>query len=818
MYRLFILCLFLVGGLSLSSWANPGTVVISGKVIDSLSQKSIPFVTVTVQNSKSKVIKRLASDANGAFSFSISDDVNGEVVVSSIGYKPQTLKFESGSKKKKDLGTIYLSEESAKLGTVVVQAQKQLVKVEVDKLSYNTEADPESQTLTALDMLRKVPLLTVDGEDNVKLKGTSNFKILINGKESSLMANNPKDVLKGMPASSIKNVEVITNPSSKYSAEGVGGIINIVTTKKSLEGLMGSVGVRGDSQGSIGGNFYTTAKIGKLSFSVNYGPNYWKEKKGRGVSIMENYLSTTDRRTESYSNPDGHAVGQFGMGEMSYEIDSLNLLSLSFMGFGGTSYGKNNSLTTIFDDKGGISKKYNHLNDTKSTHGSLSGNLDYQRSFKTPDKLFTVSYKFERTPNDATNENTTSGIVNAKNEKNKSVNKAASYEHTFQVDFVNPFTQKHQLEVGAKYILRTNPSETNFYDFVNNDWKANVDKYNDLDYTQNIVAGYLGYLLKLEKVSFKTGCRLEGAYTDASSMQGLKKTTFDNNVTNVVPYVTVAYMFSPMSSLKLNYTQRLQRPGIWYLNPYIDDSRPQSISYGNPNLETEKVHAVELTYSYYADKGNIEMSAFSRFNDNSIQSITSMRADGIKVETFENSGKNNSYGASLYGSWRPFSKLSIDLDCNTMYSVLERNNGITGKEKNDGWENGFSGTIRWNVLPKLSLNSSGGYWSNSVMLQGRSSGYHYYAFSVRQKLLKDKLDLSLSIMNPFEKNVTYKTDLSDATFMSHREGWYESRRVSFGITYRFGKMGAMVKKAQRGINNDDMKSGGGSNNGGGSPK
>ena len=218
-----------------------------------------------------------------------------------------------------------MSESTSKIDQVVVQAQKQLVKVEVDKLSYNTEADPESQTSNALDMLRKVPLLTVDGEDNITLKGSSSFKILVNGKESTLMSSNPKDVLKGMPASSIKNVEVITNPSSKYSAEGVGGIINIVTAKKTLEGVMGSVNLRADSFGGFGGGFYTTAKIGKLSFSLNYGPNYNKQKESTGYSLTENYLSATDRRTETSSLSDGDGFSNFASGDMSYEIDSLNL-------------------------------------------------------------------------------------------------------------------------------------------------------------------------------------------------------------------------------------------------------------------------------------------------------------------------------------------------------------------------------------------------------------------------------------------------------------------------------------------------------------
>ena len=223
MYRFLIFFLLVVGGLPLASFGDSNATLISGKVVDSLSKKGVPFVTVTVQDAQKKVLKRLASDGSGKFDFTLKDNVKGEVIITAIGYNPAKVKFSVGSKPKESLGTIVMSESTSKIDQVVVQAQKQLVKVEVDKLSYNTEADPESQTSNALDMLRKVPLLTVDGEDNITLKGSSSFKILVNGKESTLMSSNPKDVLKGMPASSIKNVEVITNPSSKYSAEGVGG-------------------------------------------------------------------------------------------------------------------------------------------------------------------------------------------------------------------------------------------------------------------------------------------------------------------------------------------------------------------------------------------------------------------------------------------------------------------------------------------------------------------------------------------------------------------------------------------------------------------
>jgi hypothetical protein len=815
MYRLLIFFLLLVGASPLSSFGDSGTTLISGKAVDSLSRKGVPFVTVTVQNSQSKILKRLASDANGSFEFSLKEDLKGEVIVSAIGYKPVKVKFAAGSKPKETLGSITMCESSAKIDQVVVQAQKQLVKIDVDKISYNTDADPESQTSNALDMLRKVPLITVDGEDNIKMKGSSNFKILVNGKESTLMSSNPKDVLKGMPASSIKNVEVITNPSSKYSAEGVGGIINIVTTKKTLEGVTGSVNLRADNIGGYGGSFYTTAKIGKLSFSLNYGPNYRKEKKSTSNTIMENFLSTTNHRTETFSSSDGNSVSNFGSGEMSYEIDSLNLISMSFWGYGGKWKGNPDGLTSVYDDKGNLFQQFSQVNSYKRTYGSVSGNIDYQRSFKKPDKLFTVSYKLNYDPSGTDNEFAVTGIKNYADVQNKSKNDAASYENTFQIDFVNPITEKHQYEVGTKYIIRTNPSETNYYNFVNTDWVEDPSRYNKLTYTQNIVAAYVGYLYKMKKVSLKTGFRLEGAYTDANSKQGVATTTpFNNNVTDVVPYFTLSYKIAESSSVKFNYTQRLQRPGIWYLNPYVDDSRPKMLSYGNPDLKTEKVNSFDVNYSYFSSKVNVEAGLSTQLNNNAIQSITSVRSDGVQVQTYENSGINNSFGANFYGSYRPMPTLSLDFNGDVSYSVMERNGSNGEKLRNEGWVSYLGGSARWTIIKGLSLSAYGGGSTGWLQLQGKSKGYFYNGVSLRKDLLKSKMNVSISVSNPFQEYRTWKSDMKDDTFSSHSENRSLSRTISFGISYRFGKMGAMVKKAQRGINNDDVKGGGGNGGGG----
>jgi hypothetical protein len=238
------------------------------------------------------------------------------------------------------------------------------------------------------------------------------------------------------------------------------------------------------------------------------------------------------------------------------------------------------------------------------------------------------------------------------------------------------------------------------------------------------------------------------------------------------------------------------------------------LSYGNPNLKTEKVNSFDISYSYFSRKVNVEAGLSTRLNDNAIQNITSVRSDGIQVQTYENSGTNNSFGANLYGSYRPLPTLSFDFNGDVSYSVMERNIANGEKLRKEGWECYMGGSARWTIIKGLSLSAYGGGSTGWLQLQGKSRGYFYNAVSLRKDLLKSKMNVSISVSNPFQEYRTWKSDMKDNTFSSHSENRSLSRTISFGISYRFGKMGAMVKKALRGINNDDVKSGGGNGGGG----
>lgn len=816
MKKLFLI-LVVIFSLSLVTIAQPPTksYLIKGLVADSVSGDGLPYATISVQSLTQGVVKRLATDASGKFDFIMTSTGKYNVIFQSIGY--QNLKKEiilNGEKTKIDLGTVKINPGVQNLDEVSVVALKPLVRTEVDKIVYSTEVDPESKTNNALEMLRKVPLVTVDGEDNIQVKGTSNYKILINGKSSSMMSQNPKDVLRSLPASTIKDIEVITNPSSKYEAEGTGGIINIITTKKQIDGFMGRVNAGVDSRGGWNSGIYATSKIKKFGISFNYNYNEFRQPKSESFSLRENFLSPTNRFTQTEGLNNYRGSSNMAMGEASYEIDSLNLVSLSFWGYMGNYIGNGNTLSQDFDINNTLTRKFNNLTIMDMTNASISGNIDYQRTFKKPDKTFTVSYKLDRSPRNSDNINAIDGLLNYPSYKQRSTNEASGTEQTIQIDYYDPLTKMHQIEAGLKYILRQNVSNSDVlrYDLTTNQWNRDASKINDLDYDQHIFGFYAGYVLKLKKFSVKSGLRAEGTINDGI-FKSIKDTTFNNRMFNLIPYITLSQNLDKGQNLKLSYTQRLSRPGIWYLNPFVNDIDPLNISYGNPELDAEKSHTFDFSYGKFSPKYNFNISLNSAFTNNTIEQISTMQSNGIKVTTYQNIGKNQRHGVYIYGMLRVKQKLTINTNIGATYTILESNDGRG--LKNEGFNYNGSLNCRYTAWKNGTVSASGGVFSPRIMLQGQSSTYYYNNISISQEMLKKKLTASLSVSNPFSNRLKYEMTYDDPTFHQEMVTYSYTRQLRFNISYRFGQMKGEIKKAKRGIKNEDVKSGGDSSTGSG---
>ena len=832
-----LLIMLVVSSLVAAQNAAP-TFQIKGVLLDSLTQEGEPYATIKIvkKEAPANALKMLVTDMKGKFQEKVPGTGNFVMTISSIGRNTIVKDFTvKAGEKLVDFGTLYITDASNELGQVEVVAQKPLVKADIDKIEYNVQDDPDSKSNSVLEMLRKVPLVTVDGEDNIKVNGSSSFKVYVNGKPNNMMSNNPTEVLKSMPANSIKHIEVITNPGPKYDAEGVGGILNIVTVGSGLEGYTATFSGNVSNMGA-GGGLFGTVKSGKLTVSARYNYNY----NDRPRSYSGGNRRTVGDVTEGSSDLDydgsskGHGNFQSGSMEASYEIDTLRLVSMSFglWGGGNNSTSINNTLATA---PGTSNELYRYVSDgrSKSSWYSIDGGVDYQRMFHVKDRMFTLSYKINTSPQTSDSYSTYNDMHAATDwedflKRLYDLNNDGSQnttEHTFQADYTTPIGKIHTLEAGAKYILRDNSSEDARYERqigTTGDYVLDEEHSSHYKHQNDILAAYMGYGLRVKKISGRLGVRYEHTKQEVKYLLG-RGDDFNKNFDDVVPSASIGYKLTDMSNLRFGYNMRIYRPGIWYLNPYLNDSNPTNISQGNSHLDSEKSHSFNLSYSNFTQKFNINLSARYSFTNNSIEQVTEQVKDTeieglqnptgkeVLYSTYQNIGKSRNASLSGYVNWNATSNTRIYANLYGNYTYMEGANGL----KNDGW-NLFAYGGAQQSLPhdwRISLNIYG--QTPWIMLQGKGSSFFDYGLSVNKSFLNKRLTLSAFASNFFKKYTSPTSSIEGVGFTQDSWNRYTRQRFGVSVSYRIGELKASVKKAARTISNDDVKGGGGEGGGGG---
>ena len=835
-----LLWMLMISGLLAAQNTANTSFQVKGILLDSLTREGEPYATIKIvkKEAPAKALKMLVTDMKGQFQERVPGTGNFVMTITSVGRTPIVKDFSvKAGEKLVDFGTLYIVDASNELGQVEIVAQKPLVKADIDKIEYNVQDDPDAQSNSVLEMLRKVPLVTVDGEDNIQVNGSSSFKVYVNGKPNNMMSNNPTEVLKSMPANSIKHIEVITNPGPKYDAEGVGGILNIVTVGSGLEGYTATFSANVSNRGAGGGAF-GTIKSGKLTVSGRYNYNY--NDQPRNYSSGSQHV-TPEAVTENSSNLDydgsnkGHGSFQSGSMEASYEIDTLRLVTMSFglWGGGNKSNGSTDYIATFPESMNAAPiYSYSAFNRSKSSWYSIDGGVDYQRLFKVKDRMLTFSYKINTRPqtsdsyteyeiDNGYNPDWADYLNRLKNLHNDGEQNTT--EHTFQADYTTPIGKLHTLEAGTKYILRNNSSEDDRFDADDTGkYEYNKDQSSHYKHLNDIIAAYLGYGLKVKRLSGRLGLRYEHTIQDVKYLVG-RGEDFTKNFDDVVPSASIGYKLTDMSNLRLGYNMRIYRPGIWSLNPYLNDTDPSYISQGNPKLDSEKSHAFNLSYSNFTQKFNINISARYSFTNNSIENVTRLMPDteieGLKnptgkdvlYSTYANIGKTRYASVNGYVNWNATPRTRIYMNMSGNYSYLEGSEGM----RNDGWSLFAYGGAQ-QTLPhdwRISLNVFG--QTPWIMLQGKGSSFFDYGLSVNKSFLDKRLTLSAFASNFFKKYMDQSSTTEGSGFIRESNYKYSRQRFGISVSYRIGELKASVKKAARTISNDDVKSGGSGSGGGG---
>ena len=590
-------------------------VTVKGSLVDSASGQPEPYSVVQFLDEAGKVVAFTMTDEGGKFSQSLPKGKDYVLYLESMGRKTVRMPFHLTEAK--DFGAISLEYDVEALKGATVVAQENLVQMDVDKMTYKVADDVDAKTSTVLDMLRKVPMVTVDGQDNISVNGSSNFQVLVDGKPNPMLSANASDIFKVMPASAVKKIDVITNPGVKYDAEGVGGVLNITTNKEvtggasAADGQYGTVRLQGGTRGFGGGVFYN-AQQGKWSFGVNANAN--NRNSPGTVTDDERIQQTAAGNTVTSNHSETKLKTPMAMINLNagYELDSLNTFSatVGYMRFG-MGYDGLSTMNMLMPD--GSSFGYQGNTYQKNNRNSITATFDWSHNWaNNPERMLVISYQFSGSPsiNNSTNSYGGAVIPGFDLTDRKTTGGSNSLNNILQADFSTPIGGRSTLNAGLKFQNRHNSSnQTNFL-WNGTDFIETAVGSMDYHFKNNIGAAYLEYEGKFGSFGLKAGMRYEHTWQDVSYLKG-EGEDFSLNYGNLVPTASIQYSINRTQNIGLSYNMRISRPGITYLNPYVDITNPFAISYGNTNLKTESTHNINLVYNIYTPNATYTTNTYS---------------------------------------------------------------------------------------------------------------------------------------------------------------------------------------------------------------
>ena len=787
-----------------SSFGAGAQTLVKGTVADSLSRQPVEGSVIQFfKAGEEQPAAYSVTDSTGAFSRTFQQAGKYEMVLQNLGWKNVRRVLDLPGEGECDLGTILVQEDSETLNSASVQAMKTLVRLDVGKLTYKVEEDPDSKTGTVLDMLRKVPMVTVDGQDNITVNGSSNFKVYVDGKPNQMLSSNPSQILKAMPAAAIKDIEVITNPGAKYDAEGAGGILNLITGMTAgasttvPDGFYGSVTLGVTSKGE-NASVFASVKKGKLTLGVNSAVGEQKLGGITFVSEQKNLVSGTSLNTDLVQKQES----PFAYADInaSYEVDDRNLISGSF---GLTGFYQKAASSALVDMTGPDGYSYDYDQNTKSNNTGLNASLDYQHtSADVPGRTLTLSYRYSGAPTGI--EYTTrfsSGPYPMYDRRSQGNDN--SQENTFQVDYTTPLGQGHSLSSGLKFIDRHNSADDNIYFAFDGGDKWTWDGITSMlyDHFNEIGALYSEYTGTFGKFQAVAGLRYEQTWQQVRYGRGNGK-DFNTSFGDLVPNASLQYNISAMQNVGVTYNRRISRPGITFLNPYVERSSPTYISYGNTNLTSARSDILSLVYNFYNPKWVVSLTGRYAHSGSGISAYSFFGSGGVLNTTYGNIVSEDNTGLTAFINLTAGPKTRIYTNTSFGYSSFK------SKEmdmSNGGWSwntvLGVQQTLPSDILLSFNLTGSGRTWN----LQGWTGGYSLAIVGLSKGLLEDRLRITVqAATNINQGNLLVENLVAGKDNETWSKVEVPIRQVGVGLTWNFGKQGFQVKKTRKTINNDDV--------------
>ncbi|MEX2235621.1 MAG: TonB-dependent receptor, partial [Cyclobacteriaceae bacterium] len=754
-----------------------GNSKITGTVFDSLSQKPVEFanVALALQSSPTPIDGTICDDI-GKFTLTKVPVGTYQVLISFIGFETKVIPVTiNGKNDIIDVGKIIISPTPQILEAVTVEGMKALIEERVDRTVYNAENDLTTRGGDATDVLKRVPMLSVDLDGNVSLRGSQNIMVLINNKPSSIVASSVSDALKQIPADEIKSVEVITSPSAKYDAEGSAGIINIITKKNTLHGLTlninSGIGLRGSNLG-LNGNFRT----GKMGFSLGgFGRSFYNTTgsfQNEQLTRAFNGDGTVDEtfNLQSANTRNSGLFGHYNLG-WDYDIDKKNTLAASVRFGVRNNHTFQDDLTTqrFFNDN--LIASTLAENENKGNFNNVDASFNYTHYYDKPSREFSFQSQFSRNNGTSLFENFLMD-PNDRTVLNRFLNDNDSYneEITFQADYQTPIGSTQILEFGAKNIMRKVFSDYESFQATGEgayELSTTAGFNNNLNYDQNITAGYLAYTLALKSgYSFKAGARYEHTIISAY-------TRTDDNIEIpeygiLVPSINVSKRLENNNTLKASYNRRIQRPSIRYLNPNIQRANNLDVTVGNPQLDPEYTNNYELSYSTLLKGTMINISGFARLTNDGIQSVRVPDViEGLSVlkTTYQNIGKDNAYGTSIFVNTNA-GKLSLNGGGDIYYAMMDNNNPVDSlRASNEGIV--FGGRLfgSYNFNKGWGAQFFSFYRGRQVQLQGTQGGFYMYSLGFRKEFNEKRGSIGFAAENFLQSTIKMRTKIESPLLM-----------------------------------------------------
>lgn len=783
-----LLCLFFC--VSVMAFTQNKTIDITGKVLEFSSKQPVSYASVLIVDAKTKKnINGTTTHDDGTFNLSTNSS-KFHIEISLIGYKTKVINEFIIKNNSINLGTIFLTEDLAQLNEVIVEAEVSKTQFKLDKRIFNIGKDLSSTGASALEILNNVPSVNVNIEGAISLRGSQGVQILINGKPS-VIASDGGNALGTITADMIERIEVITNPSAKYDAEGTSGIINIILKKEERKGLNGSASLNLGTPTNHSFGLSLNRRTEKFNLFSQLGVGYRKLPNDR-LSINKDLInnttlnsSGTEYRNETFYNI---ILGT------DYHINDNNVLTLS----GSYAYevedqpsATNFSFTNESNTNASVWKR---TEETEATNPKYQYELQYKKDFDDYEDhmlLFSALGRFFGKKQASNFEDTTIAGDNRDNlQKTRTDFDEANY--TFKLDYTKPFNDVFTIETGAQYVLNNVSNDYEVQNFENGNYITDANQTNIFDFNQNVLGIYGTAAYEGEKWGVKIGLRLEN--TDLETL--LKNTNAQNkqNYANLFPSLHASYKITDAYSLQIGYSKRVYRPRLWDLNPFFNIRNNFNIRTGNPDLKPEFTDSYELTNIYNIGKASINFGIYYRYTTDAIERSVSTFENNVNTFKPLNLGTTSAVGIEFNGKYPIANWLIFNGDIN--YNAFKRKGTFNNSSINfdaDQWTSKLTSKLK---LPAdIDFEITGNYTSKTETVQGNEAEVIFADLGLRKKILKGKGVINLSVRDIFASRIE-KYETIQPNFYLYNEN-QRGRFITLGLSYGFGKGEAMEYAGKR---------------------